>query len=374
VHLTEGDNKLLIDFSNILNIKVFVDSVRHVDRIVLSEFLNDVGNSMIRDNEGFEYTNECIAVIYNQEGNKSIYMPPKLIDNNIKVERSYPLGSEWIYYKIYCGIKMADKILKEVVRPLMENLLDAGLCDKWFFIRYSDPDLHIRLRLHLPNVDNIGQIISEVNKCCCPFIKDNIIHKIQTDTYSRELERYEFVNIENAEEFFWIDSESTIEFLTLLKGDDGEVLRWKYACKAVDDLLSRLSFNEVQKRNLMNDLSSSFISEHAHFKEIKTQLDTKFRALRKDVELLLETPLFNLPDFEVLEKLIVKRNIRLAKWYRNLLHPPGVDFITSIIHMMLNRIFPSKQRTNEMVVYFLLFKYYKSLLARIETKKVSEEV
>jgi thiopeptide-type bacteriocin biosynthesis protein len=162
--------------------------------------------------------------------------------------------------------------------------------------------------------------------------------------------------------------------LTLLKGDDGEVLRWKYACKAVDDLLSRLSFNEVQKRNLMNDLSSSFISEHAHFKEIKTQLDTKFRALRKDVELLLETPLFNLPDFEVLEKLIVKRNIRLAKWYRNLLHPPGVDFITSIIHMMLNRIFPSKQRTNEMVVYFLLFKYYKSLLARIETKKVSEEV
>jgi len=35
--------------------------------------------------------------------------------------------------------QVEEKILKEVVRPLT-GLLDDGVIDKWFFIRYRDSD------------------------------------------------------------------------------------------------------------------------------------------------------------------------------------------------------------------------------------------
>ena len=56
-------------------------------------------------------------------------------------------GDKWLYYKLYCGVRISDSLLTDLVLPLVIKLTTESLIEKWFFIRYSDPENHIRLRL-----------------------------------------------------------------------------------------------------------------------------------------------------------------------------------------------------------------------------------
>jgi len=49
---------------------------------------------------------------------------------------------------------------------------------------------------------------------------------------------------------------------------------------------------------------------------------------------------------------------------KNMLKHSISGLMSSYIHMMINRIFRSKQRLNEFVVYALLYRHYKSAVAR----------
>jgi thiopeptide-type bacteriocin biosynthesis protein len=68
------------------------------------------------------------------------------------IKRRFVPGSEWLYLKIYTGIKTSDTILEEAVHPLTEYFLENNYISEWFFIRYNDPKPHIRFRLKLNNV------------------------------------------------------------------------------------------------------------------------------------------------------------------------------------------------------------------------------
>ncbi len=145
ISLKDADNELLVDLENELSIKVFLDTVKKRRSIELVEFLFDPETALVRDFEGNPYNNEVIAVLFNSDYKK---MPSSLADRTMAInappkKRSFIPGSEWIYYKIYCGVKTADKILTETIKPLVEQLKMLNLIEKWFFIRYSDPDTHI---------------------------------------------------------------------------------------------------------------------------------------------------------------------------------------------------------------------------------------
>ena len=54
------------------------------------------------------------------------------------MKRDFTIGSEWLFYKIYCGYTTADELLKAIIGPLSKRLAQQGLIDNWFFIRYAD--------------------------------------------------------------------------------------------------------------------------------------------------------------------------------------------------------------------------------------------
>ncbi|MEK8106376.1 thiopeptide-type bacteriocin biosynthesis protein [Micromonospora sp. M12] len=64
-------------------------------------------------------------------------------------------GGEWLYALVYCSGERQDELLRAV--PALAAGLDV---DRWFFLRYGDPDPHLRLRFHgAPAVLTTG---------CCP--------------------------------------------------------------------------------------------------------------------------------------------------------------------------------------------------------------
>jgi len=119
-------------------------------------------------------------------------------------KRTFFIGDEWLYFKVYTGFKTADTILTDTVFPLSQYFLKENIIDHWFFIRYSDPQFHLRIRFHIPKKEDVASIIFHFNNTLQDYVNQNLVWKIQTDTYQREIERYGSELIELSEKLFYL--------------------------------------------------------------------------------------------------------------------------------------------------------------------------
>lgn len=375
--LANGDNELLIDFDSPLSLKMLLHSIRKQDRIVLEEFLFDPGNLLVKDENGQGYTNEFIAVLLKNPAPAAAEAAKQPEYKPTAIQRDFALGSEWLYYKIYCGVKTADKLLSECIKPLTEQLLQNGLADRFFFIRYSDPDLHIRLRFHIGNPAHLGKVIGLVHEALSPWIDQGSVNKLQTESYKRELERYRPHLVEQAESLFFIDSICTLRMLDLIEGEEGEHFRWLFGLRSVDEMLNVFEYGPDDKLRLLERLKDNFTNEHGGSKGLKQQLNNKYRNVRQPMEEILNRELDRESRIGPLIELLAWKHGQVRPVAAQILaahknDPQGTDLdalMSSYLHMMLNRIFKSRQRTYEMVIYDLLHRYYKSAAGREKYRK-----
>ena len=60
-----------------------------------------------------------------------------------------------VIYKVVYRYKTADTLLEEAILPLSQYFQENNFILKWFFIRYTDPKPHLRIRFHLKNKNTI---------------------------------------------------------------------------------------------------------------------------------------------------------------------------------------------------------------------------
>lgn len=288
------------------------------------------------------------------------------------MKRTFITGSEWLYYKIYTGPKTADRILTEVIKPVSEKLLEEGIIDSWFFIRYSDPKLHLRVRFHHTDSLQLEKTISLVHDSLIPFVETDLIWKITNDTYNRELERYGQNLIEFTEKLFFHDSVFIVNILDLIEGDEGEIIRWLIGLRAIDDMLNVFNYSEDNKIKYIELLRDKYWEEFGKGKDLKSQILDKYRINRKDIESIMnhlnDVGGEMAPLFEHLQNKI-KHIVTIASIINNLevnksLEISKDQLMNSYLHMMCNRLFKSKQRLHELVLYSFLRQYYVSIKAR----------
>jgi len=205
-----------------------------------------------------------------------------------------------------------------------------------------------------------------------PYLNYQQLWKIQTDTYIREIERYGEKSIELAESCFWYDSEMIIDVIKNNQTDLHKDRTWLFAIVATDQLLKDFHFNEKEKISVIDKLSRSFEKEFNMDRRLKVQLDNKYRLHGDKIRQAIENPdKSELPGKDYHKLLLLKSerqrgifNELLLLEKRNIL---DVDFnrvISSFIHMMINRLFRSRQRLHELIIYNFLSRYYKSKIAR----------
>ncbi|WP_271765645.1 thiopeptide-type bacteriocin biosynthesis protein [Aquimarina algiphila] len=282
----------------------------------------------------------------------------------MSTKRTYILGDEWVYYKIYCGARTSDVLLTETIKPLTEQLLQQGLIDSWFFIRYGDPDFHIRIRFHLPDIKAIGTVILQMNAALQDYVEQGVVYKIQTDTYLRELERYGTRTMDISEELFFYDSEMLLNAIALIEDEE---LYFLFVVKAIDRLLESFNYGQQEKLTLVHRNSQSFKKEFHGDKTLNKQLDKKYRGIKSKLSAFLETT--EMPEeYQVLDDLIDHKTQKsttvvqmiMKMQQDNRLEMPLDDLMSSYIHMLVNRAFRSKQRFYELVCYDFLLRYQKT--------------
>jgi thiopeptide-type bacteriocin biosynthesis protein len=368
--LMDEDSEFLIDSNNKISIDSFIDIIKNKNEITLEEYLFDNNNALIKDTTDNKFSNECIAILLNEH----IIQENENFSIN-KLTSSKPvfsIGSEWLYYKIYCGPKTGDTLLTSKIKQLTSLLIEKEIIDKWFFIRYNDPDTHLRFRLHITNPEKLNEAIQLVSSSFEKLIEEHIISDIQIHTYKRETERYGDNSIELAEQLFYNDSVFVTNVLSLIDSNYKDEIRWQIAIKSVDDLLNGFALNLEQKHQLIDQLSNSFFKEHGGHKELKITLDNKYRKLKSEIEGIFDWG-NNSDYFPVIELLKQRQEINkpivnkiLLMQSHEQLQVSLNKLIASFLHMNLNRLFMGRNRTNEFVIYDLLCRYYKSSLIRLK--------
>ena len=277
---------------------------------------------------------------------------------NNKVQRTFIPGDEWLYYKIYCGVKMIDFILTDLIKPITEELLKQKLIDEWFFIRYSDPDSHLRVRFHISKTENLARVILGMNEKLSFYLESNQVWDIQLLSYQRELERYGSNTIEDAESYFFYDSELV---LNGIKNSNDDESRFLNILKLVENSLTLFNYDNERRLSFLNKMQLQFKSEFSVNKTVKKELSNKYRELQSQ---LFENDNYNDSPLTIYKHLqiIVDRLLMLEK--ENKLEISLENLLASFIHMTINRGFRSKQRLYEMMIYDFLYKKNNSKFAR----------
>jgi lantibiotic biosynthesis protein len=373
--IAEGDNELLVDFETSVGRKIFFEKLAQSD-VILHEFLSVPSNCFI-ENEGQKFCNEVIIPInYKKAKTVTTTLPvPENIAKNcgLPIQRTFNIGSEWLYVKLYGGVKSLDKILSEDIFPLTNELLEEGVIEKWFFIRYEDSDKHLRLRfVNSKRPDFIGIVLNRLHEVLKDYLNEGIVFKIQTDTYQREIERYGNNTMELSESVFFHDSKAIAGVLSLIEGDAGEKYRWMFGLRGLDMLLDDFGYDIHSKLKLMADIKEGFFQEYGGGDKLRHQLNDKYRVERESIEKILDPK----QDSEEIEPAINYFNARseFLKIIDRDLREKQVEYsdtlsheilLPSYVHMFMNRLFLTDNRKHELVIYHFLDKYYQSKIARM---------
>jgi thiopeptide-type bacteriocin biosynthesis protein len=283
-----------------------------------------------------------------------------------RYNNSFLPGNSWCYFKIYCSHLIGERVISEVIKPLITKLhsKEENLC--WFFIRYEDPDHHIRLRIAS---SSIARITNQLNKLLGPLIQEEYIFSMQIDTYKRETERYQENNMELSETLFCYDSQAVLDIVEEVNSIGNEDIRWRTAILSVDCLLNDFEISLEEKMQLMEDLYKGFMpefvdmSDHEAQKRFKSSIDAKLRQYNSFLDQIIRLKDYNsLQDFvSFLNKRSHANQKIISQIKENIITTQRLmTLVKDYIHMNLNRIFPTNARMHELVIYFLLFKTYYS--------------
>ncbi|MBZ4422190.1 lantibiotic dehydratase [Myxococcus sp. RHSTA-1-4] len=372
VALEDGDHVLPVDLDNVLCVETFVHLVKERDTATLVELFPGPEALCVEGPEG-RFVHEVIVPFVREQPAPEAARTGAASPPSISLPRRFLPGSEWLFLKLYTGAATVDRLLTEAVAPLVGSLLGAGAVDRWFFIRYGDPDWHLRLRLH-GEPERMRRVIPEALMAALePLEREGLFWKAQLDTYEREVERYGGPEaLPLAEQLFQADSEAVLELLPWMCGDAGADLRWRLTLLGMDRLLSDLGMDLEERLAATTGGREVFAREFHSGALTERQLSERFREERGAIDALLEgsadegSPLaFGLEVFRRRsEKLAPVMSGLRALHGEGRLHMPLLHLARSFLHMHANRMCRASARAQELVLHDLLVRTYRSRKGR----------
>lgn len=214
VYLTNLDHRLLLDLEHPLmaeELRQQTIKLQDDQRLILQELLPDFEHLWLRDEQGSCYFSEIVVPLLRSDAYQtktaspaSPAFPSRIL---LPVERrSFP-GEAWGYLKLYSTYKQHNALLADLLGNLLHTLQEQNLIDNWFYIRYGDPEPHLRLRFHAERQEAIQPLLASLLQWGSTLARAGSIQRYTLDTYEREVERYGGPEgLDLCEQIFGIDS------------------------------------------------------------------------------------------------------------------------------------------------------------------------
>ncbi|MBC7417057.1 MAG: lantibiotic dehydratase [Pedobacter sp.] len=335
-----SDQTLCFNLHSDEDLEAFLQFMEKKEEVYVEEVVIP-DKSLVFDENDNPYFAQFNLNLYHQEKVfDGIYGSNKV--NDTAVKQYFPLGGKWLYLEIYCHHQRTDEILLDVIEKVVSEY--NGEIIRWFFIRYNENGEHLRVRLLLQNTQKSYEITAILTEKLSPYLALGIVSDVQSKMYRRELERYGAENIDEIENHFSLDSEFVLAFLINQPSDFD-----KYkSCSRVLDLIADAEIFEPKFfMMLVRQISDSFNNEHhleaADFRKLNEQYQS-YRA-HKPID-IREEQLHKFDQFSH-SIIAVLQTTTVAK---------RAALLSSLLHMHINRLFSTHQRSHEMLVYYFFFK------------------
>ncbi|MFF3628879.1 lantibiotic dehydratase [Streptomyces sp. NPDC002164] len=124
-------------------------------------------------------------------------------------ETTHLPGGEWIFAKLYSSESTQNELLSTFVPALVRDVADS--IDRWHFIRYADPDPHLRIRFHGAPEKICQKVLPALFRHARTMKSAGLLRDVQLSSYEPEVSRYGGPEaIVPAEQLFCIDSQSAL--------------------------------------------------------------------------------------------------------------------------------------------------------------------
>lgn len=345
-----GDNELSIDMKIPVSLDIVLAELRRTGKVTLMESLAQGRNALISNNGQAFHSEFVIPFFRNVEGSlQGAGTAPEILPR-----RMFLPGSEWLYVKIYAGRMTLDNLLSGRLSAVMRRLLDSGFVKQFFFVRYNDPDPHLRIRFQgnpaeLFHQTVLGELFHELEM----EVESRAIHKIQTDTYQRELERYGFQSINLFESIFYHDSLNTLNFLSG-SDDISDDRRIIFSISSIMQMLTAMQFTvvecfgmvKVMRENLLKMVDSTRENRKLVGMTFSRHLDEMTASFYDGLPAPGMAPLL----WTLREENPNEENLRSR--------------LASVVHMSINRVFVSNSMQYEFLVLSCLYKFFDRQMAQ----------
>ncbi|PJN40592.1 lantibiotic dehydratase [Streptomyces sp. CB02959] len=97
-------------------------------------------------------------------------------------------GEDWLFVKLYADPAAHDALLADRLPALLAEVEAAT--DRWFFLRYRDPEPHLRLRFHGAPAELTGRVLPAVARHVRELIGSGAVRTMTLDAYRPETDRY----------------------------------------------------------------------------------------------------------------------------------------------------------------------------------------
>jgi thiopeptide-type bacteriocin biosynthesis protein len=369
VSLVEGDQSLPVDLDNPLCVDALLHSLTSQPVMALAESFPDGYRPVVRGDDG-PVAHEVLLPLRQSARRVPASAPAR--PTAPSATRAFRPGSEWLYAKFYVGEASADALLAGCLGPLARSLLGEGLCDRWFFMRYRDPDPHLRVRFRGQPRQLLGIVLPRVADAIAAFGHDRV-WRTQLDTYERELERYGGGEcIDAVEELFWRDSEAALAVIAATTGMGASDERWLATLAGIDGLLDAGGLPVDQRVRWLESARDGFEARFETRGRQRTIVGERFRRFRRAIDDLCDGRPGPGP-LSVATAAFARREADSGAAWRHItavegrgaLAVPREQLLRSLVHMHVNRMTRTAAPAHELVLYDLLLRRYRGLEARV---------
>ncbi|MCR3758630.1 lantibiotic dehydratase [Clostridium felsineum] len=330
VYYEVSDNRLLLNLNEEKYLKLLFYYFKKHNFIEL-EKMDD--GEFVNFNNGFYNTEVVIPFIKNNKNQNVSFTSnndKNLIKPNTRNQKIYLPFENWLYFKLYGPLDRQNELLEY----LDYFIKSSKYIDKFYFMRYADPNPHIRIRFK-GDKNILHNIVEEINLLLRDLKKKNIIYKSVIDTYIPEIERYGGRTLmEYAENIFFEDSKIVMEIISNIDIDEEKV---KYGVISVLQYLSTFNLNfEEQFKYLKKFFNPNNYLED--FRRVRNEYIKDCDSYNKWENLK------KIDKYKVFLNLLGKRKKSVFnycnKFSKCQKHTNSYDdIIASIIHLHCNRLF-----------------------------------
>jgi thiopeptide-type bacteriocin biosynthesis protein len=358
VYLSQGDNRLLLDLEDKAQADQLHAEMRrstNSGQLVLHEALPAPEHAWLGGPGGQFITEIIVPMVLrpNPGEARHLVLPRSRVAAPSQSDRLRPPGSDWLFAKLYGPRTLEDDLLTGPVARFCQHTMLAGLAEDWFFIRYSDPDPHLRIRFR----GNPGLLASQLTQELCELadrlISGGVCSRLCLDTYDRELERFGGVaGMAAAEALFGADSRAVVEILRIAKSGLLTIDMTSLAVISIDKLLAGLGLSEAERIFWYRDRASSRATGGDEYRERKATL----RRLLGDPDALRDQPggdaLIRALECRMDELRPVAVRLKALAESGELSQPKS-NLLSSFVHLHCNRLLASDRGSEELVLGLL---------------------